>query len=180
MKKYLITLLAIVAVSANAALTTTIVVKAGFATNVISGSCKILSVVVANNGLIASNPIVQLYDSPNVGLVYTNAPYTNYTSYLTNWVWDANIVSNQFQFSKGYGVIGTYGGLTNLLYTNYALIDITNIVAGTTNFYPSVGLYVAPTNGSLIVSPLQQQVWMGLYATNQFNVDANLTIQYLR
>lgn len=150
MKKLLLIAALVGLISSQAsALTFVKVVQANTYTNLLSGSWA-LTQVILNSSVGATSGI--LIDSPTNGaLSYTNLPYTNITSYATNY----NITWTNY-----YGVVQT----------NYApieaLIDVTNSVAQTTNLYPQRMTIGINTNGTTTYQGVNYYFSSGISYTN--------------
>lgn len=149
-------------VSNTKAASASITVAAGVMTNfplLVSGPVKISQVVLTSTGTnIAS---VQFIDTPTNALTFTNAAYTNITSYLTNYI---------NNWTNYYGVVNSW--------TNISLVDITNSVAGTTNNYPVRMILATPTNSSTRVDNAVYSYLYTPWVTNTGTGSINVTINY--
>lgn len=148
-------------VAGNAA-TTSIQVSPATMTNLLSsfnGSIQVKQVVIT---AVNSNAVVQLIDTPTNVLTYTNAPYTNTISYVTNLI---------------YAQTDYYGNTYTL--TNWQLIDITNhLVAGNTNNYPVRMGVGAVAGASAVFDNVNYYFNRGIWVTNTSSGVAIVTITY--
>ena len=105
--------------------------------------------------IILSNPTsneenIVMYDIPNNSLTYSNAPYTNTVSYLSN------VVTTLTNY---------YGAVASL--TNVMLFDNTNnAVLGATNNVPPKLLITVPANSSFRVDSVNYYFYQGVWITN--------------
>ena len=163
------------AISTQAA-TFTLTLAAGTATNALQA----LSGINSSGGLIklsqvsvtattASNTLVYVYDAPLTNyngvlnaLSYTNAPYTNTLSVLTNMI---------TSITNWYGVVQSL--------TNYQLIDITNnAVSGSTNLYP-LRIAIAAAAGTTYTYPNQNYYFQnGILITNASPTAGNASFTF--
>lgn len=159
--KKLITLLALVGLSAVAApRTATVVLDVGAVSNVVSGYALVTSVSMAAN---ATNTVVSLYDNNNANFVRTNAAYTLTTSYATNQI-----------------VCWTNYFLATNCWTNITLIDVSSTVAAATNsLAPKVSVSSAAST-TTTMSPVAYVFNYGIWATNTSDGIGTLTITYLK
>lgn len=169
MKKLLVSLVVGIGLLANAA-TVTVTIPATTGTNVPTilnpygtngAPFTLLSAVLVPASGCAAN--VYLYDSP-LYLWYTNAAYSNITSYVTNYI----------------AMWTNYYGYTNY-WTNASLIDVTNSVLGTSNAYPVALVLAAPTNVPTTFVNLNTRFRYGCLITNTVNTaqgTPTLTLTY--
>jgi hypothetical protein len=146
---------------ANAASTAITIPANGFsnAPVAIPGPVKVTSVVL--QAPVANVTSIIMYDTPTNQTTFTNAAYTNITSYVTNYI---------TTWTNYYGVVNNA--------TNKALIDVTNNVAATVNNYNIELSGSAPTNGTVLFQNLQQVYQYGIWITNNGAGTAVITIQY--
>lgn len=150
----------VVGFSTQAASLTTVIASGGLSNLTATiGPAKVTQIIVtAPTTNIAR---VKFYDCPTNTILYTNASYTKIQSYLTNYI---TLYTNYF-------------GATNA-FTNYAMVDITNTVAASTNTYPLRLEAVAATNSASIYSGVDYQFVNGVWATNNAVGSATVTITY--
>lgn len=161
MKNYLIALSLAVGLAANAAVSTTVVVQPNTYTNLLSltgGSAIVTFASVAAN---STNASVLFVDAPTNTLFYTNAAYTNITSYATNLI---------TSWTNYYGVVN-YA-------TNITLLDVSNPVAAGTNLYNRPLSAAALAGTTTTLNPLNTQFEYGIWVTNNSSGIATVTIQY--
>lgn len=163
MKKFIAISLAVVlgAVASQAA-SLSITVKGNTMTNVlpfISGSAKVLSYTWAP--ATSNLTSVVIYDTPTNQFTYTIPSYTNTLTYGTNYIL---VWTNYF------------GNLNS--WTNFAIIDVTNIVSSTTGNYPARAALTAVNGFSSSINPASTLYENGIWATNTSGSDGTLTIQY--
>lgn len=157
----------------KAAFTFTFTVQAGTATNIFPSflnPIKVSQVSLASGA--SSQAIVQFYDTTTnfpanfqsgVPLwSYTNAPYTNITSYVTNY----------------FTTYTNYYGVVQNSYTNKSLIDVTNSVNTTTNAFPSPLFISAATNATVNYVNLSAIFNSGVWVTNSGTGAGTLVITY--
>jgi hypothetical protein len=116
-----------------------------------NGPCTLLSI-------IASSPVNNtanffLYDAPTTNLTWTNASYNIITTiptntYITTWT--------------------NYYGATNYM-TNRVVMEITNTIAGSTNYYNQPFYAVIPTNSTVTYNNLNIRFLNSLMLTNTNN-----------
>lgn len=103
------------------------------------GAMKITQIQVTGAG--TTNSMLYFYDAPTNLINYTNAAYTNYTSYVTNF-W--------YKYTNFFGVT-TY-------ITNTYLIDQSNSVAATAYQYPLLTSVATASNAVNLLTPLSLYV----------------------
>lgn len=122
---------------------------------------KVLNVTITTPAATAGR--FTFYDTPTNATFYTNAAYSNILSYATNYI----------------AVWTNYYGATNY-WTNKSLIDVTNLVAGSTNNYnPEIDVYV-PTNSSIQIPNVNALFSLGCWVTNTGTGTGvpTITVQY--
>lgn len=161
MKKFIVSLLLGVGIAANAALSTTVVVQPNTYTNLLSLNSGSAIVTFASVTANTTNASVIFVDAPTNTLFYTNAAYIGVTSYATNYIQS---------WTNYYGVVNYW--------TNMTLLDVTNTVAASTNFYnrPITASALASTTTTL--NPLAANFEYGIWVTNNSSGIATVTIQY--
>lgn len=162
MKKLFVASLLIAAViSVNAASTST---------TVATTTCSNLVTLIRGPGTISSITFqspsasvgsAQLYDSSTTALTYTNAAYTTVSAYATNLV---SLWTN-------------YYGRTNYV-TNIVLMQLTNTVAASTNYFPLLLTMSAGTNTAVTYSGLNMNFQSGLAVTNTGAGTIQVTVGY--
>ena len=120
---------------------------------------KVTQIVVTSQATNSAR--VKIYDCPTNSVTYTNAAYTNVLSYLTNYI---TLYTNYF-------------GVTNA-FTNYAMVDVSQQVAATTNTYPVRVEAIAPTNTSAVYDGVNYYFYSGIWATNNSAGAATVTVTY--
>lgn len=145
---------------ANAS-TFAVTVASGVMTNLIptTGSVKISQIVATCAGTNFST--FQIYDTSFTNTMYTNTAYTNISSYGTNYV---------TTWTNYYGVTNSF--------TNFALIDITNSVAATTNAYPLRIASSVPSNSTVKFDQVNYYFVNGAWVTNLGAGNVTFTITY--
>lgn len=127
LKKYTLGLVLAGAISTDAA-TLSFTLTGNTATNALIPANGLITITGATvTAPSTTNALIYVYDAPLTNfngianaLSYTNAPYTNTVSYLTNMI---------FNYTNFYGQI--------TLLTNVVQVDNTNnLVDGSTNYYP--------------------------------------------
>lgn len=162
LKNILIGAMLSLTLSASAASKSVTIPAAGF-TNLLvlgqGGGATLTQIIVTSPTTNAT--MVQFIDTPTNSLTYSNIPYIQLTSYLTNYI---TLYTN-------------YWGATNA-FTNVAMIDVTNTVAAVTNRYPIVFTGNASTNSSSVY-PGPYTFNNGVWATNaSLGGSATVTIIY--
>lgn len=157
MKKILLTLgLAFGIVTSASAFTASMTLTNGQWTNfsgINPGPVTITQIIMQYTNVAA----LQLYDSPNGQMSFTNLAYTNTLTYATN-VTNANT---------------NYYGVTNY-FTNVVLIDNTNNAnPATTNNFP-LRMQLSVTNGTVIADHVNYYFLNGLWITNTSTGAANI------
>ena len=122
-----------------------------------NGAAKITQLVVTANSNTAT---LYFIDTPAPIISYTNAAYTGYTRYPTNYV---------FSWTNFYGVVNST--------TNIALATITNTVAATTNLYPVRITAVAGTSATKYDN-VNYYFNSGVYVTNGSSSSAVVTVTF--
>lgn len=146
---------------ANAA-SATATVSAANLTNIatiLSSPAKVTQVVITPD--VSGSAILGFYDTPTNSIIYTNAAYSNILSYASNVItfWT------------------NYYGRTNYT-TNLSLVEITNVINGSTNNY-NLELYaLAPTNTPVTIPNLNLLFQYGIWVTNSGTKAATITISY--
>jgi len=166
MKKIIASLFSLIAaVSLSSAASISIAVAPSTATNVMGslfgGYAKVTSVTF--NCTSSSNATVVVYDSTTNVFTYTNAAYTNITSYATNLV---------TTWTNYFGVVNSA--------TNVNLVDVTNSVAGTTNNYPQRFSVSALVGTTTTINPTSYIFENGIWATNTSAGSGTLTVQFVQ
>jgi len=110
----------------------------------------------------ATNTSVQLWDTYTNQTLFTNAAYSNILTYVTNYV----------------SVWTNYYGVTNTVTNKASLVDITNLVAGTTNSFNQVMVLSAPSNTTIKVDQVNYYFQNGIWITNTSSGNAVVTITY--
>jgi hypothetical protein len=133
--------------------------KQGLAVN---GACKVTQ-VIATPGTGATNCSFAFVDTYTNFLWYTNTPYTNIISFVTNYsVWYTN-----------------YFGATNTSMTTNVLVDVTNAVTGYySNLYPVRIQGSVPTNATSLAFNGSYWFMNGVWVTNLTATPITLTITY--
>jgi hypothetical protein len=159
MKKILITfaLLAGFASSSFASTVAVTIAPGGFS-NIVSvvGIAKVTQIVLASAPTTSAS--VAIYDCSG-SQTYTNAAYIATTTYSTNLTY---LYTNYFGVSTTNTGSSPYG-LTNK-YT--AIVDVTNTVAASTNFYPVKISFSSPTNATTVLGNVNYYFTQGVWATN--------------
>lgn len=166
MKKIIASLFSLIAaVSLSSAASVAITIAPNTATNVMGslfgGYAKITSVAFTCTS--SSNAVINVYDSPTALFTYTNAPYTNITSYATNLV---------TSWTNYFGVVNSA--------TNVNLVDVTNSVAGTTNNYSQRFSVAALVGTTTTINPTSYVFENGIWATNTSAGSGTLTVQFVQ
>lgn len=162
--KKLLTLIALLAASltVNAQLSTNITIPAAGFTNLVPHSITVNSFTLtapANN--TASIRIVDSNTATN--MYWTNAPYITRSQYVTNKI---------TTWTNFFGVVNSI--------TNLAVVQYTNTVSSTSNYWRQVMSLSALTNGSTFVdvSSSPTVFFLGLSFTNLGSGAATLSINY--
>lgn len=163
-KKYIISALVGLglAFGVNAA-TTTLTITNGTMTNVtslINGSLKVTQFVLTSSG--TNYGTVSIYDTYTNKFLYTNAAYTNILTYATNYI----------------SVWTNYYGVTNTVTNSGSLIDVTNLVSGTTNSFPLRAVISTGTNASTTVNNPGIYFNDGIWVTNGSGSVLSLVVTY--
>lgn len=141
--------------------TVSFTVAAGAVTNMVptNGPSTITQLIVSSP--VNNTTAFSIYDSGYTNLTYTNAAYTNILSYATNYIttWT------------------NYYGATNSV-TNLTLVDYTNTVAATTNFFPLRISGTVPTNGTIKYDTVNYYFTTGPVITNTGAGTATVTVTY--
>lgn len=157
-----ITLLALSFSFGAKAASTTLVLSNTVMTNLpmlLPGPAKIQSVILTASTTNVAQ--VQFVDTFTNWLKYTNSAYTNILSYATNYV---------TLYTNYYGATNTF--------TNIALVDVTNTVAGTTNLFNVPLVCSANTNQTSTVFPVNAVFVNGVWVTNTAGGTAVITVNY--
>lgn len=164
MKKLSLGLILIGALVSNTfAATQAITVPSGTMTNfpISYGSVKIQQIIVTTPGTNYTTNY-EFIDTPTNWLVFTNSAYSNILSYATNYV---------TTWTNYYGKVNSD--------TNIDLVDITNAVAASTNYYPVRIIGSVPTNNATaVLSGVNYYFVSGLWVTNSGPGAATFTITY--
>jgi hypothetical protein len=172
MKKLLLICLIAASLSAQAAQTFTFVINAGTSTNLFpsfNNPVKVTQAAISSGASSQGNATI--YDAPTntpiwawqAGVplwAYTNAQFTNVISYATNY----------------YVYYTNFYGVTGYSYTNKALIDVTNLVAQSTNYYNAWLYLAAGTNNTVTYVNLSAVYANGIWATNSGTGPATVTL----
>lgn len=163
MKKYIVSLVAIVAgfSVASAASTASITVAPLSSATVLSGGAKVSQLVVQAN--TATNTSVTFIDAPTNSFLYTNAAYVSTTSYATNLIW---------------GYTNYWGAVTSV--TNLVLVDINVTNAATANAYPTRTVASALASTSTRADNVNYQFLNGVQVTNTSTGSAIVTVTFIR
>jgi len=152
-------------VASASAYSTSTQIQVGALTNLFSagpvtnGSFVVNQIILTAN---STNSTIQLVDTPNGALTYTQAAYTNRISYATNYI---------TLWTNYYGVVQST--------TNLAYVDFTNnIVPAVTNNYPVVANLGAAAGTSTVISGAKYVFQYGIWATNTGSGLPTLTINY--
>lgn len=164
MKKYLIlALLGLVTlVNSASAITISQSVLPNSMTNLLSvynGAAQVSQIIIT--ATTATNASVLFIDTPTNQLTYILGAYSNRVSYATNYV---------TSWTNYYGVAQST--------TNLALIDITNSVASTTNFWPQRLSVAAAASTSARFDQVNYYFNQGIWITNTGSGNATVTITY--
>jgi len=157
--------------SAEAKFTLTFVVNALTATNIFSNFQNPVLVSQASvASATSSQGIVTLYDTT------TNVPST--TGYPL-WSYQVPAYTNIISYVTNYYVFYTnFYGTTQYSYTNKALIDVTNSVPLSTNYFNSPLFLSAPTNTTVTFTSISAVFNYGIWATNSGTGPATITLTY--
>lgn len=145
------------------AATTSVTIPPGVMTNftlLSQGSLKVTQVILTAS--TATNTTVQLWDTYTNQTLFTNAAYSNILTYVTNYV----------------STWTNYYGVTNKVTNTASLVDITNLVAGTTNSFNQAMVLSAVASTSIRVDAANYYFQNGLWITNTSSGNAVVTITY--
>lgn len=162
MKKLLLVSILALAVSAQAAVTTTVTLGANAISNlstIVSAPFKVTVIDVKAD--TATNTAVQVFDTTNVGLTNVVAGYPYNQLYATNYI---------TAYTNYYGVS------TSL--TNVALITLSNYVASVTNTLSPKYSLTAPASSTVEYGPMDVWFYGGIVVSNTTTAPATVTIGY--
>ena len=113
-----------------------------------NGPCVLLSAIVSSAANNTAN--FTLYDSPTTNTTWTNASYNVVSTiptntYITLWT--------------------NYYGATNYM-TNKVVMEITNTIAGSTNYYSQPFSAIVPTNSTVTFQNINIRFLNSLMLTN--------------
>lgn len=164
LKKFSLSLLAVFVFCFGAqSATTSVTIPPGVMTNftlLSQGSLKVTQVILTAS--TATNTTVQLWDTYTNQTLFTNTAYSNILTYVTNYV----------------STWTNYYGVTNKVTNTASLVDITNLVAGTTNSFNQAMVLSAVASTSIRVDAVNYYFQNGLWITNTSSGNAVVTITY--
>jgi len=160
MKRLLISLIALIAVSIQAATVATTVIQAG-TSNVLTGSL-VASQFVLTSGA-ASAARVDIYDSPSAVLTNIVPAYITSGSYVTNYI---------TSYTNYFGVQNNF--------TNVALVQYSITNSAATNTYPRLLVITAGTNETVAIQGVNYGFNSGLTITNTGVGPATVSVTYTR
>jgi hypothetical protein len=162
MKRLYLSLVSVFVAASVHAATVSLLVAPASMTNIFMGSALISQIYWTSSATGSSNSYVTIVDTPTNLLTYVQSPYTNTLTYATNYVWN---------YTNYYGIATTN--------TNFAIIDIPQTVAQSTNNYPSAS-FAAASGTTFNANNPNMLIKYGLWATNTSaaNCPGTLTIVY--
>lgn len=156
----------------HAAQTVTFVINAGTSTNLypsFNNPVKVTQAAIASAASSQGNATI--YDAP------TNFPIWAFWAGQPQWTYTNNAYTNIISYVTNYYVGYTdYYGNARYSYTNKALIDVTNSVGPTTNYYNSPLYLSAGTNNVVTYVNLNAVFMNGIWATNSGTGPATITL----